>query len=199
MLVNITGKTLNIGVDFDGVIVNTIKLKHKLAKQMYGIEGIENARFKEYMVVEDGHMTREQYRKLMNIVCGDLKFGLEMEDIEYAIKYISLLRNLGHKVISITSRENNEVKIAQKWCEARKLDIDIISTGYNKDKKDVARGLDIYIDDDLPKLIPLTDIVPNLFLLSQEHNLNHNVPKGIVRVSSWFEFYKKLQALIYEK
>jgi len=184
---------MNIGLDFDGVMADTIDLKHKMAKEMFGVEGIPSERFKEYMVVGDGYMSKENYRKLMNTVCGDRKIGVQAKAVPGAVEYIKLLKQQDHNLTVISSRENEEFEVLKDWCKQRDLDLKYISVGYGKDKIQYSGSLDVYIDDDLPKLKPLIGITRNLFLLTQVHNINHELPEGIRRVASWEEFYNFVQ------
>jgi len=188
-------KKLKIGLDFDGVIANTINVKQKLAKKFYNVD-IPSNRFKEYMVIEDGLLTHEQYRKLMNNVCGNFDYGLEMKEVKDSVQVIKNIISLGCDVCVITSREGDEVKVAEEWCKKRGLDLKFISVGYGKDKLESAKDLDIYVDDDVPKLVPLIDVVPNIFLWSNEHNKGHVEPEGVIRMDLWGEFEKKIKYIL---
>lgn len=186
---------MNIGMDFDGVFADTTKLKHTMAKQMFGIEGIPDHRFKESYVVEDGTMTREQYRELMTEVCANPEVGLQMDSIGDVDEVIPRLKKEGHRLVVITSRSPEEVAVAREWCVRRGFDLEYISVGYGKDKKEACAGMDIYIDDDVHKLEPLVGIVPYLFLFHQKHNEEHDLPEGTLRVYSWKEFLHAVEGL----
>lgn len=184
-------RSLRIGVDFDGVIADCTELKLEQARTLYRTE-IPPHRAKEYMVVEDGIMTREEYRALMKIVCGTRDIGLRMAEVGDCIEHLSALRDNGHQLVMITSRDGDDLVIAKEWLAVRKMDLDIVSVGYGKDKVQAANGLDVYIDDDLIKLKPLVGLVPHLFLYSQAHNASHEIPPNIRRVDSWEEFIRHL-------
>ncbi len=187
--------SLIIGLDFDGVMGSTIKLKHRMAKELYGVEGISDNRFKEGFVVDAGLMTKQQYRAMMNIVCGDRSVGLAMEPITGVDIYVPQLKKEGHRLIVITSREGSELDVVKEWCELRNFDLEYRSVGYGKDKKAAAADVSVYIDDDVSKLIPLIGSVPHLFLFTQEHNADTEVPESIVRVHTWESFYTSIQQL----
>jgi len=189
---------MKIGLDFDGVIANTYQLKKKLAKEWHGLD-IEEEEFKENTVVGQGLMTHEQYRKLMNTICGNPEFGLYMDEIKDALDIISKWHSRGNELKIITSREYDEERVAQEWCRLKGLDIKIISVGYGKCKSDACRGLDVYVDDDLSKLKPLREIVKNLFLFSQAHNLKYETEEGIIRTGSFAELEKAIELIRSEK
>lgn len=186
---------MNIGLDFDDVIATTIYLKHRMAKELFGVEGIPSYRFKEGWVVGEGRMTKGQYRKLMNTVCGDREIGLKAAPVKGAEIFIPKLQKDGHHLIIITSREDSEFEVAREWCRQKGYEFEYISVGYGKDKKEPAKGLQIYLDDDLSKLLPLVSIVPHLYLFSRDHNREVELPENIKRIDSWEDFYKEINLL----
>src|SRR3989338_2031012 len=116
-------------------MADIIRLKHQMAKKLYGVEGIRDERFKEGMVLEDGFMDHDQYRRLMNLVCGDMQVGLKMEAVDGLEKYLPIFEKRGHQIVVITSREGPELDVARKWCEDRGFDLDYISVGYGNGKQ----------------------------------------------------------------
>jgi len=119
--------------------------------------------------------------------------GSGMEPIEGALIYINRLISDGHEVLVITSRGEPALKIATKWVRKHGLRISI--TGVNNGSKaKAAKGLDIFIDDDLHKIEPLIK-VPHRFLFSQGYN-EHVDPYPIARrISSWEELYRTICTL----
>lgn len=183
-------------MDFDDVIASTIHLKHRMAKEMFGVDGIPSHRFKEGWVVGDGYMTREQYRKLMNTVCGDKTIGLEAAPVKDVEAWLPKLHHDGHRLVVITSREGPELEVVKEWCQTRGYKFEYISVGYGKDKKEAAKDLLVYLDDDLTKLLHLIGIVPHLYLFNQDHNRGvADLPESIKRINSWEEFYKEITLL----
>ncbi|TAK04866.1 hypothetical protein EPO33_02615 [Patescibacteria group bacterium] len=187
--------TLNIGLDFDGVIADTSALKREHARALFGVE-LPADRLKEQMVTADGLMTRDQYRALMRAVCATRDLGLRMAPLPGMDEALRALVASGHDCKIITARCEEEVAVAREWCLSRALpDLPFVSVGYGMPKTEAARGLDAYIDDDLQKLLPLVGAVPHLFLFTQPHNAGDAVPPGIRRVASWYEFTTHLAAV----
>lgn len=186
---------MNLGIDFDGVMADTTHLKHREAKRLYGVEGIPSHMFKERPVVEAGYMSREQYRALMNTVCGDREIGLEAQEIDGAQGTLKKLKGEGHRLVIITSREGDEFEVVKDWCGQRDLEMEFISVGYGKDKVEAARGIDVYVDDDVSKLVPLIGVVPHLYLFTQLHNKEMEIPEGITRVEGWDQFEQAVQVI----
>lgn len=187
-------KRLTIGIDFDGVIADTTALKQKLAKEMFGVELDANV-CKERFVVEQGLMTREQYRSLMARVCGEPEVGLRMDALEGGVDLLRKLQNDGHALRIITARADADLEVAKRWSSERGLDIEFISVGYGGSKTEPATGLDLYIDDDLSKLLPLQGIVPNLLMFNWPYNAHEEAPSSIRRVSSWSEISAAIETL----
>ncbi|PIP60871.1 hypothetical protein COX00_00815 [Candidatus Uhrbacteria bacterium CG22_combo_CG10-13_8_21_14_all_47_17] len=177
-------KRLSIGVDFDGVIVDTTALKQEQALRLYGVS-LKSHECKEGAVISKGLMTHAQYRELMARVCGDMGVGLQMESLEGSIEFLQKLLRQGHSIKIITARADADLEVAKQWCAEKNLVIDFVSVGYGGSKLEAAEGLDIYIDDDLQKLLPLQGKVQNLFLFHWSYNADDLEPAEIKRVSSW--------------
>jgi uncharacterized HAD superfamily protein len=186
---------MNIGMDFDGVFADTTKLKHKMAKELFGVEGIPDHRFKEKYLVQDGLMSREQYRELMGQVCANPEVGLDMEPIGDVDEVILKLQSEGHRLVVITSRDPHEVDVAKQWCERRGFQLEYVSIGYGNDKTESVSQMDVYIDDDIHKLEPLVELSTKLYLFHQGHNADQELPRGVERVHSWKEFLEKVNEL----
>ncbi len=62
-------------------------------------------------------------------------------------------------------------------------------------KTKACKGLEVYIDDDLPKLEDLVGIVPHLFLFSWGYNEHVEVGDVAKRVKSWKDFYAEIRGL----
>lgn len=189
-----TDGMLRIGIDFDGVIADCTDLKREQSQRLYGID-IPPHRCKEKFVIEDGLMTREQYRAIMENVCTTRECGLRMRPIEGAIAAIRSLQDRGHSVKIVTSREDEEVEIAREWSRMQGLDVDFVSVGYGKDKTDAVRGMDIYIDDDVYRLRPLEGVVGRLFLMTWEYNRLEEHPPFVERVDSWDDLSQRLEEI----
>lgn len=175
-----------IGFDFDGVIADTIHLKKRLAKELHGVS-IPEEKFKEYMVIGEGYLTRAQYRALMTIVCGDPVLGVQASEVPGSIATLRALQQRGDQVRIITSRSESETNIIHRWLNERGLSLECIAVGYGNDKIAAVKGLDVYVDDDLPKLVPLIGHIPKLILFSHPHNERVIVPEAVVRVATWDE------------
>ena len=75
------------------------------------------------------------------------------------------------------------------------LSLPLVAVGGGASKAKACSGLNVYMDDDLDKLEPLVNIVPNRFLFSWGYNSHvweGNIAK---RISSWQDFYKEIEKL----
>ena len=121
------------GFDFDGVIADTIRLKQRLARKLHGVF-IPGEKFKEYIVVDEGYLTRDQYRALMAIVCGDPVLGIQASEIPGAIATLRALQNRGDQIRIVTSRSGPEVDVIHAWFGERGLSLDCVAVGYGNNK-----------------------------------------------------------------
>ncbi|MEK7538573.1 MAG: hypothetical protein AAB552_01905 [Patescibacteria group bacterium] len=185
---------MKIGLDFDGVIADCGELKYRIAKKIYGID-ILPEKFKKEIVVGEGYLTTEQYRALQNIIYGTREVGFLMKPVLDALEYISRLIADGHSVCVITSREKTFLKIAKEWSLGQGLRLDFVGVGPKNSKASAARGLDLYVDDDLDKLEPLVDIVRHRFLFSWGYNIHIDAGNTAKRTQSWKELYHTIQTL----
>lgn len=185
---------MKIGLDFDGVIINQGKLKADGAKKLYDVD-IPPAQFRRELVVGRGLLTVEQYRKLQENIYGMFE-GMElMEPVKDVLVYLPWLIVQGHAMLVITSRNEEGLCSAKEWSAQQGLLLDFVGVGQGNSKAEAARGLDVYIDDDLDKLEPLVGIVPHLFLFSWEYNKHVDVGSVARRVASWKKFYSIIQSL----
>jgi uncharacterized HAD superfamily protein len=186
---------MRIGLDFDGVISDCGQLKSDGAKLLYGVE-IPSEKFKKELVVNTGILTLEQYRDLQKQIYGNRDIGLTMLPVNGVLEIVPRLQKEGYDLIVVTSRGESGSEIAREWMRRRGLDLLLVGIGGGVSKADACRGLDVYIDDDLDKLEPLVDSVPNRYLFSWGYNRHVQVPQSIAkRIESWKHFYEEIFSL----
>jgi len=171
-----------IGTDFHGVIFE--KQVAQAIKRMYGLEIPESYYAKE---IEDAKeaLTEEQYRKMRLAFHGN-PIGSMMKPIKDVAAYFPFLQ-ADHQVHVVSSRDNVGLYIARWCCEKYGLEFDITGVGRSVVDKSEAistLNLDVYVDDELKKLVPLIGIVENLFWLTQTSG---HCPDEITRVTNWQE------------
>jgi hypothetical protein len=189
------GFPVRIALDFDGVVVNTHKIKSETAKQIFGID-LPPERFKSEFVIGN-YLTVREYRELTRLVSTN-EIGLQVELIEDALRFISLLQDEGHELGVITSRDGEFLDTAIAITEKHGLSLPFSGVGYGISKAEALAGYDAFLDDDLDKLMDAEGVVRYRFLFSQGYNLHHKLPPGIVRVYSWADFYCRIMRLARE-
>lgn len=185
---------MKIGIDFDGLLSDCGLLKSEAALELYGVE-IHPHQFKRELVVGRGLLTHDQYRELQYKIYGTRPLGFSMKPVPGAFVYIRQLLRDGHDLLVVTSRSGEQLAIAEEWTNDLGLDLPFVGVGYGKSKAQAARGLDVFIDDDLDKLEPLVGVVPHRFLFSWGYNKHLSEGAVASRVASWQEFYAKVAAL----
>jgi len=184
---------MRIGLDFDGVISDCCRLKSYGAKKLYGVE-IPPKKFKRELIIGEGILTSEQYTNLQKQIYDTREIGLTMLPVNGALKYIPKLQQGGHDLSIITSRP--DIEIPREWLHLKKLDLPITSVPRGSTKAEACKGLEVYVDDDLDKLEPLIDVVPNRFLFSWGYNKHIELnPKIATRVKSWPDLYQKIKKI----
>lgn len=185
---------MNIGLDFNGVIVDWGKLTCEGARELYSVD-IPLEKSRKEMIVGEGYLTEEQYVELQLTLNRTREFGSRMEPLYGALYYISRLIEDGHKVIVVTSRSMPALAIAKEWSSERGLYLDFISVGYGVSKADAAQGLDLFVDDSLEKLKQLKGIVPHRYLFSWSYNAHEDEGEVAQRIGSWKGLYDTVRAL----
>jgi hypothetical protein len=176
---------MNIGLDFDGVIANSHPVKSEVARDKYGVE-IPPERLRREPVISAGLLTREQYIEMGAIAMGG---SYEIPPVHEALMYIPALINHGYELRIITSRSDAMLDVAEKWLKRYAIAMPVCGVGYRVPKNQACQGLDVYVDDDLEKLLPLVGVVPHLLFFSWPWNAHEKEPAGITRVESWYDIY----------
>lgn len=185
---------MKIGLDFDGVISDSGKLKSRCARILFGVE-IPGGLFKKEIVLANRWLTSAQYDEVTRAVYYSKEFGSLIEPVEGALSYVPRLFRDGHELLVITSRLEIDLEIAREWARRRNLALRFAGVGLGAGKAKAATGLDVYVDDDLHKLEPLVGVVPHLFLFSWGYNRHLDAAQVAVRVSSWEDLYRRIAAI----
>lgn len=183
---------MKIGLDFDGVIADSSELKVLGARELYNID-IPVGQFKKEIVVkEKRYLTPEEYERLQDYIYTSHSLGLSMKIVEGADAYIEKLIDSGYLFKIITSRSGRALEIAKEWLSKNNFKLDIEGVGHGFSKANACKGLDLYIDDDLEKLIDLVNVVPNRWIFSWEYNLETDDERITKRVNSWEDIFSFL-------
>ena len=185
-----------IGVDFDGVICDTLQLKIGLLKELRGVDvAPENIRGK-YLVENVFGSSKEEYLKFGAHIYGR-EYLSRMIPVEGSLYYIPWLIAAGHKLLVVSSRNSVQLEVAIEWSVSNGLNLDFVGVGYGNSKAQAVAeaAVELYVDDDFHKLEPLVESVEHLILFTQGHNRNVNSESVAMRVASWGELYSKIRAI----
>lgn len=181
---------MKIGLDFDGVIVDAAERKVKAASELFGID-IKPSQTKRALLVPSGIMTEEQYRAVQRLV-NSMRYGRTMRAIPGALESIKQLMEYGFEIEVITARDGMGLRAARHWLRDNGFDLQrdgrcLPVTGVrNRNKADAARkrGIYLFVDDDLERLVELEGVVPWRVQFSWHYN-RHERDKSIMRVDNW--------------
>lgn len=186
-------KQLSLGLDFDGAVANTGALKALAAKRMFGADlPIELCNKKD--IIGRGILSDEQYRMLQSNIYGTREYANLMEPVDGMLEILPRLIAEGHNVTIITNRTNNHLDVAREWLARKRILVNFVGVEHGKDKSQeaVLSRCDIFVDDDAHKLIPMSGLIPNLFLFSWPYNMRQNTGLPIDRISSWHQLYQEI-------
>jgi uncharacterized HAD superfamily protein len=186
---------VNIGIDFDGVIIDSSKLKIKIAKELFGFELTPETANKENILSRgvDLKTYSDTFKKIILQERSD-----EVDSVPYAKEIIDKLFN-NNKIYIITSRHNEEVPYVHQMLKNRSIKYNYLINTYDQSKEEAClkNRIRIYLDDGVKKLEQIRNGYTKLFLLTKSDNENINiVDDRIQRVSDWKDFYNKIKYLL---
>jgi hypothetical protein len=211
-------RELNIGMDFHGTVVDIQELKQQLWERYFD-EWIPKFLLRRRLFPSN-RLSLENYDRLMNVAMVRFSLFKQAPPMPDAIPTIKRWEQENHKLSIITSSGAGAFITAGKWCAQHGIFTSSNSMMYSVDryhsKHQLARSLnlDVYIDNDLNKLIDINKEDPTLdllvdpfkpaitlpekplpFLLTDEHNQHEDVSSFITRVDDWKEFASIVDAL----
>ncbi|MEK7473370.1 MAG: HAD hydrolase-like protein [Patescibacteria group bacterium] len=185
---------MKIGLDFDGVVVDSHRLKATLLKEVFQSDvPIEACR--NHIQRHCGIRMHKEYLHVQRLVYENKTYHERLEFMPGAERRIKQLRDRRHELTIISSRSPQAATLGLSWLKTRKLDVPFIPTGRHASKAATAKqlGLDCFVDDDLVKLNQLMGTVSKLYLFRQPHNaMIKDAGPHIEIVKSWAEVGKSL-------
>ena len=119
-MINISGETMKIYIDFDDVICETAKYFTKIAKELFGID-VPYRQVQFFNLQKSFDLSDEQYDKLME--AGHLPENLlSYEETPGASETINKWVDEGHEVFIITGRPFNSYEPSRKWLDEHHLE-----------------------------------------------------------------------------
>ena len=191
---------MNIGIDFDDVIVDTNGLYMAYA-QKYTIEELgkevssqNDGSIGKYEVEQDS-WTKEEYDVFWDKYTEPVLSGGIIKP--YAKEVINKLKQEGNKIIVITARWNKELerKITTEFIERLGLKIDKLIMGA-EDKGKIAKenNIDVFIDDDMKNCRNVYNQGIKSYVMDMARNRGI-ADENIKRLYSWPHIYQEITKL----
>lgn len=191
---------MNIGIDFDDVVVDTYEPYFEYA-QKYTIEKLK----REPIIIDTGNIASSCYCTFMHgwtqaeeddfwkTYCEIVTRQAKLKTL--AKETIDKLRKEGHKIVIITSRSGIEVDITYEYMKKVGLQVDKVITDASE-KGIIAKEnkLDIFIDDNYVHCKSVSDLGIKTYIMDMRTNRNIN-DNEIERVYSWAHLYYKISKL----
>lgn len=179
---------MKIGLDFDGVFCDAVKMLQSGARRLYGID----LPIEECMHAHNKQLlSDEQYLTLKEIVFESNSASFKpipLSDVQTACQ---TLIGRGHQLVIVTQR-NEGLYDAREFLRMLDIDIPLVGMKPGQRKSSVTDGLDIFLDDSVNNLKDLLTTVPHRFLFSWSYNLEYNISECEQRVCSWQDFVQKI-------
>ncbi len=165
---------MRIGLDFDDTIADALGLKRSWISQKFSIPLDQPIDTKD-----------PKYKESKNEMYRDREFTLEyLKPRVGSLEAISQLVR-SHDLSIVTSRSGDVLGIARDWLNINGVEnLEVNGVGYGNSKLDACRELDIFVDDELRKLVNLVGSVKHLFIITTEENKDEQLPEGIKRIDS---------------
>jgi hypothetical protein len=188
--------TIPIGMDFDGLFHDLAVLKHRVLRDVFKRTMLEGRERKDFMIAE-GIVTEEEYYRLATEICCTERYVPHMVPLPGMVSFFPRIRALSdnHTVRIVTARNALGTVVAQKWVNSLCLGAKVESSNATGTKGPHAKGLHVFVDDDLRHLEEMEGIVPHRFLFSWPYNEMDKHDPSIVRVHSWRELHDHMVAL----
>lgn len=183
---------MNIGIDVDGVIIDTENWMHAYA-EVFDVDGVNTG-----IVNRDGVFVEDMYDWDRDVFDAFVKkYGYFVQEVAPILPCAKMvmdwLKTQGHKLIVVTARGKwgeTEKEITERTFEKYGLEFDKVCYG-SQDKPKVCKENNIdYMIEDSPKNIDRLDAegVKCLYLRDLDHK-RYNSP-NIIEVSNWGEIYR---------
>lgn len=197
-----------VGLDFDGFIADTHQAKADLIFEKFGVQiPVEKCRHNKLVLERDDGKLLEYYRYVQKLIYEERYYSdlvKPMPGCLRRIRQLALERDSEGKrtyeLYVLSSRSPEAARLAMFWLEGHgilELGVQFVGVGREggKDRATRQRGLDMYFDDDLNKLVHIKASVepaPELYLFRQPHNQGIIPPDGIQLVDSWANVCKRI-------
>lgn len=192
---------MNIGLDYDDVIVDTYEPYFAYA-QKYMIEHLK----REPQIIDNGDINSSAYCTNMHgwtqAEEDDFWYNNYFEKIEtisrpktLAKEVIAKLRSEGHKIIIITSRSGREEELMYRQIEKEGIVVDkIIGNAIKKGQIAKENDIDVFVDDNYQNCKDVFEQGIKSYLMDIRTNRNLN-DVNIPRVYSWPHIYYEISKL----
>lgn len=196
-------QSLEIGLDFHGVIVNVCPIKQYLLWLITGQRNVPASLLKRELAVKAGIATEAQYLRMSEAIYEDTSFFLTAEPMPKSIITMERLLDLGHRLRIISSVGDPAAETAKTWSTHYGVPskIRFVPVGRDSSKADAAKkaNLDVFVDNEMARLRELKGVVPHLILMSRPHNTKERTQGIAKRVRDWNDLYRYIQKIAREK
>lgn len=186
-----TGKRHSFGIDYDGTIADTNRVKASWIRERLGQEVHPHACDRTSCVPIIGADNYED----MAAVVYEREWSLKAPPVAGALDGLRALRECG-QVYVLTARLPHRLAFAREWLEQHGAGefADALLSSAQSDKLSVCKqhGIDVLVDDDERHLIPVVTRGIQAVLLKVDFNGDITPSTGVQFCRSWAEVLNKI-------
>ncbi|MGM5485409.1 MAG: 5' nucleotidase, NT5C type [Nanobdellota archaeon] len=183
---------MNLGIDFDGVIADTVSLKIDYVKERYGksISPEDTDKKKLSSIIGTA-----EYEEMIDDIYISEKIMLTAPVVKSAGESIKKLRE-NHYIFIITNRKDHEINVMTRYLEYNNISYDriISSAGKSKEKACMENNIRIMLEDSPYQLERFSNKGTRLYLLLRPYNKDIRTHENVIRIDSWDDFIQDVMS-----
>lgn len=178
---------MNLGFDIDGVISDFVITFAELVKKQYDLTITEADIYCHDLDLVLGISKEERNGLIRETLQKDLVLNPGARDS------IIKLHSNGHKILILTARPHDLVKITEDWLKRKEIPYSQLIQ-LNEGEKHLADvSLDFVVEDNLEDAIGWSKKVKNILMYDHPWNQSFNVKGLFKRVHNWNEVLKEIE------
>ncbi len=177
---------MNLGFDIDGVISDFVRTFAELVKKHYDLTIAEADIYCHDLNLVLGISKEERNGLIRETLQKDLTLNPGARDS------LRKLYSNGHKILILTARPNDLVKITEDWLKRKEIPYSQLIQLDEGEKHLADVNLDFVVEDNLADAIGWSKKVKNILIYDHPWNQSFNVKGLFKRVHNWNEILREI-------
>ena len=177
-----------IGLDFDGVIADSLPLFIEFLNQQTGKDfKLEDIKVFNPVPV---YCTKSNYFEILENFNHYRGSNIMLKPLHYSNKYLGRL--WPYNELHIVTCRSADFAGDAHWLNELHTKYDSLTYVENKAEHLKTNSVDIFVEDCLEQAIQIATVVPTVYLMDAPHNQISSLPPNITRVKDWTDLYARL-------